>query len=119
MLLTTNYYGWFDKLKRPHIEKEKPAPSVAIRSYDPALKQRVRFQSKDRTKTVKGYCKTALTKNYYLRLANEQYTGANGEFAARTWKERRMYFDFKYKFLYCPTPKVTHYLLQNISRTTC
>ena len=118
MLLTTNYYGWFDKLKRPHIEKEKPVRSVAIQSYDQRLKSWVRFQNEERTKTIKEYCKTALPKNYYLLLANEQYTVPNGQFPGLK-KESWMYFDFKYKFLYCPTPKVTHYLMQNISRKTC
>ena len=83
------------------IEKEKPTPSVAIQPYDTALKHLVRFQSEQRTKTVKEYSKKAMPKNYYLRLANTEYTV--------TWKENQMYFDFKYKFLYCPTPKVTNY----------
>ena len=118
MLLSTTYYGWFDKLKRHHIEKEKPVRSVAIKSYDPPIKPRVRFQSEERTKTIKEYCKTALPKNYYLRLADEQYTGPKAEFPGLK-NESWMYFDFKYKFLYCPTPKVTHYFMQNTSRATC
>ena len=120
MLLTkTTNYAWFDKLQRPHIKKEKPATSFPIPSYNPALMKRVRTKSELRAKTVKEYCKKAMPNNYYLRVANEQYKGANGVFTERSRTVKKMYFDFKYKFLYCPTPKVTHYLMQNISRETC
>ena len=108
LLTTTTYYGWLDKLKRPHIKKKKPTTSFPIPSYSPALKQRVRTQSELRAKTVKEYCKKAMPNNYYLRAASEQYRGANGEFPGRSWTVNWMYFDFKYNFLYCPTPKVIH-----------
>ena len=111
LLTTTPYYDWSDKLKRSQIKKEMPPTPFAIPSYDLGLKQRIISKCEHRARTVKEYCKNAMPKNYYLRLFNEEYTGVNNESLGHFSRENWMYFDFKYNFLYCPTPKVTRYLM--------
>ena len=68
---------------------------------------RTKYDSEKKIKKIKEYCKNEMSKNYYLRLANEQYTSVKGDFPGHNGHEHWMYFDFKYNFIYCPTPKVT------------
>ena len=85
-----------DALSLPSQNKEE---EILVPSYNHALKQRARSQSKKSLTKVKDYCEKEMKNNYYLRFANLE--DADASF---------LYFDFYYTFLYCQTQKVPPFM---------
>ena len=72
---------------------------LKIPSYNRHLKELARSQNQQKIQNVKKYCENEIPQNKYLRLANEHVEDRN----------KFLYFDFNYNFLYCQTQKVIYF----------
>ena len=84
MLLAITYFDSSEKLKRPPIRSQTEhrftTRTVLTSSDNKSMSLRTKYDSEKKIKKIKEYCKNEMSKNYYLRLANEQYTGVKGDF---------------------------------------